>query len=195
MAVWSYLVAVTAKTPQRLSPQVWGRREDSISSIQAGNTYEQQIRYWTWNIIFSYSCGIPDTRKEILYLSGHHYKNSPEQKVAKYGTKGFLADLPQLNTRRHSHACAGFYNEEDNFLLLVAGGHNDYHGEAIFKSAHSLQCECWTFEYIGQLSSTEIFVVGVSSEWKEVSPLPENISGARAVAINNKIYLLGMIIL
>ena len=41
MAAWSYLVAVTAKTPQRLSPQVWGRREDSISSIQAGNTYDK----------------------------------------------------------------------------------------------------------------------------------------------------------
>ena len=43
------------------------------------------------------------------------------------------------------------------------------------------------------LSSTEIFEIGVSSQWREVSPLPQGLVQAKAVTLNNKVYLTGNI--
>ena len=43
-------------------------------------------------------------------------------------------------------------------------------------------------------ASTEIYEVGVSSQWREVSPLPNKMNEAAAVTLNNKIYLTGMYI-
>ena len=88
--------------------------------------------------------------------------------MTKYGPEGFIADLPDLITGRWDHACAGYYDDLDHFVLLVVGGHGD--------------------DY---LSSTEIFQVGISSQWTEVSPLPYSLHGARATTLNNVIYLTG----
>ena len=45
--------------------------------------------------------------------------------------------------------------------------------------------------YIGPTASTEIFEVGFSSQWTEVSPLPYKMLGPRATTVNNLIYLTG----
>ena len=90
--------------------------------------------------------------------------------MTQYGPEGFIADLPDLIRGREEHACAGYYDDLDHFVLLVVGGHGD--GD--------------------YLSSTEIFQVGVSSQWTEVSALPYRILVApRATTVNNVIYITG----
>ena len=51
--------------------------------------------------------------------------------VAKFGPDGFIEFLPNLNTGRTSHACAGYYNAQDHFVLLVAGGWTLSRGEKV----------------------------------------------------------------
>ena len=69
---------------------------------------------------------IKDSRNEWLYLTGQADLSSGiSRQVSKYSGEGFLQDLPPLKTGRKEHACSGYYNEEDNFVLLVAGGMED----------------------------------------------------------------------
>ena len=70
------------------------------------------------------SCGIPDTRNDFLYLTGggNCYGGCNTKLVTKYDAAGYLEDLPELITGRHFHACAGYYSQRGNFVLLVAGG-------------------------------------------------------------------------
>ena len=95
--------------------------------------------------------------------------------MTQYAQQGFTADLPDLITGRWDHACGGYHDDLDHFVLLVVGGRSDddYDG------------------YIDSLSSTEIYKVGVSSQWTEVSALPSNLYGVRASTVNNLIYLTG----
>ena len=46
------------------------------------------------------------------------------QQVTKYGPVGFLKSFPPLRTGRYDHACSGYYDQEEHFILLVAGGYN-----------------------------------------------------------------------
>lgn len=92
--------------------------------------------------------------------------------MSKYGPEGFQADLPELITGRWKHACAGYYDEQDHFVLLVVGGVTNDGG-------------------IDYLSSTEIYKVGVSSHWTEVSALPYKLLSSRASTLNNLVYLTG----
>ena len=50
------------------------------------------------------------------------------------------------------------------------------------------------FGFLGYnyLTSTEIFKVGVFSQWLEVSPLPLRMYDARAATVNDDIYILGI---
>ena len=127
--------------------------------------------------MFRKACGIPDTRDEHFYITGNTTENFGNywDQVAKFGPNGFIEFLPNLKTGRTEHACAGYYNAQDRFVLLVAGGLTISAGE-IFPS--------W-------LSSTEIFEIGVSSQWREASPLPNELLSAAAVSLNNKVYLTG----
>ena len=89
--------------------------------------------------------------------------------MTQYGPDGFIDDLPELITGRKFHACAGYYNDLDHFVLLVVGGWTDH----------------------GRINSTEIFEVGVSKQWTEVSPLSKSRMELRASTVNNVIYLTG----
>ena len=81
-------------------------------------------------IDFSLSCAIPDTRNEFLYITGSlaWLGHLGTKQVTQYGPEGFIADLPQLITGRNHHACAGYNNDQDNFVLLVHGGFDDDDG-------------------------------------------------------------------
>ena len=70
------------------------------------------------------ACAITDTRNGHLYLAAHsdYYNHYYYNKVSKYGPEGFLEELPDLNKRRVDCACAGYYNQDDRFVLLVIGG-------------------------------------------------------------------------
>ena len=128
------------------------------------------------DICFSKSCGIPDTRNEFLYITGNDKEVNNSKQVSQYGPEGFIADLPELITGRWDHACAGYYDDMDNFVLLVAGGIPDYTTSPMPNEP---------------TRSTEIFEVGVSSQWTEVSLLPHRKMGPRATTLNNVIYLTG----
>ena len=75
-------------------------------------------------VISSKSCAIPDPRNEWLYLTGHDDLSGSaiSRQVTKYSGEGFQEDLSPLKTGRKDHACSGYYNDEDHFVLLVAGG-------------------------------------------------------------------------
>ena len=122
----------------------------------------------------SSACAIPDTRNEYLYITGNRIVYNSKQ-VSQYSPQGVLADPPHLITGRWDHACAGFYDDLDNFVLLVVGGLSDDDSDG----------------YIDFLASTEIFKVGISSRWTEVSPLPYKPEGSRATTVNNLVYLTG----
>ena len=76
------------------------------------------------------SCSIADTRNELLYLTGHchffngscHNSSHKSSQVTQYSFNGSRVDLPDLNTGRYDHACSGYYNQQDQFVLLVVGG-------------------------------------------------------------------------
>ena len=69
-------------------------------------------------------CGIPDTRNEYFYITGNTTGKSEDiwNQVAKFDPNGFIEFLPNLKTGRRDHACAGYYDAQDRFVLLVAGG-------------------------------------------------------------------------
>ena len=71
----------------------------------------------------SSSCGIPDSKNEFLYITGHWESTFSFKQVIKYDPNGKLDELPELKTGRFNHACAGYY-QEDNFVLIIAGGMN-----------------------------------------------------------------------
>ena len=81
--------------------------------------------------MFRDPCGIADPRNEFFYITGNTTGVIGDRwnKVAKYGPYGFIDSLPNLNTGRINHACAGYYNAEDNFVLLVAGGIDTSYGK------------------------------------------------------------------
>ena len=124
---------------------------------------------------------------QFLYLTGD-LQNS--QQVTQYGPDGSSKDLAGLNTGRFDHGCAGYYKEQDNFVLLVVGGVGFDRGEteSHFYSFNS----CITFDP-ETLSSTEVFEVGSSLVWETISPLPNELSlkGLRAASVDNQIYLTG----
>ena len=67
------------------------------------------------------ACPIPEPNNQFLYLTGNWYDSS-SSKVSKYGLGGFLEELPPLTKGRWDHACSGYYNEDNKFVLLVTGG-------------------------------------------------------------------------
>ena len=72
----------------------------------------------------SQPCGIPDTRQEYFYITGNITGSEDIwNKVARFGPNGFIDFLPNLNAGRNGHACAGYYDAQDHFVLLVAGGY------------------------------------------------------------------------
>ena len=80
----------------------------------------------------SQPCGIPDTRQEYFYITGNITGSEDIwNRVVRFGPNGFIEFLPSLKTDRTRHACAGYYNAQDHFVLLVAGGQSSSRGEPI----------------------------------------------------------------
>ena len=81
--------------------------------------------------MFRYPCGIPDTRNEYFYITGKTRGIIGDlwDQVAAFGPNGFIEFLPNLNNGRIHHACAGYYNAQDQFVLIVAGGLDKSYGK------------------------------------------------------------------
>ena len=93
-----------------------------------------------------------------------------------------------MNNDRFGHACSGYYNQKDHFVLLVVGGQSwvtDGKNGVLF-SFYSGASDL-------NLTSTELFEVESSSQWKTLtnSPLPLPLWTLSAVTIDNKIYVTG----
>ena len=111
--------------------------------------------------------------------------------MTKYGLDGFIEELPPLTKGRWDHGCSGYYNEDSKFVLLVTGGFVKTPGEIFFNLNLRVIC-CYYQTGTERTSSTEIFKVGVSTSWLEVSPLPSTLASPMAVSVNNNVYLLGL---
>ena len=58
--------------------------------------------------------------------------------MSQYSPEGSQADLPDLRVGRYSHACAGYYDDQDHLILLVAGGLDDNDGVSTFDNLMSV---------------------------------------------------------
>ena len=139
------------------------------------------------------ACPIAEPGNQYLYLTGNWY-DSTSSKVIKYGLDGFREELPSLNKGRWDHGCAGYYNEDNKFVLLVTGGFVKHKTGGILSISMLLLNIKLLLSLRGteRTASTEIFKVGVSRAWMDVSSLPSPLGSAQAVSVNNNIYLLGL---
>ena len=91
-----------------------------------------------------------------------------------------------MNNVRYGHACSGYYNQKDHFVLLVVGGKSwvtDGKNGVLF-SFYSGSSDL-------NLTSTELFEVESSSQWKTLTNSPLHLPTLSAVTIDNKIYVTG----
>ena len=137
------------------------------------------------------SCGIADTKNDVYFITGNN--NSKFSKsVTVYDAGGWFQDLPELNIGRRNHACSGYYNDK-KFVLVVVGGQADpqcrEHLKRLLDSLHYL-----IVGRIGSaLASTETLEVVGQSQWKIFeNSLPHGLYTAKAITLNNKIYLMGI---
>ena len=119
--------------------------------------------------MFSFSCSIEEEDGAGVYIIGD---GSYSPTVVRYTSQGESGALPDLRRGRAGPGCAGYNNNNNQFVLLVAGG---FVGEG---------------EYIG---STERFTLGLSASWEEAAALPHPLSDPRAVTFHNNILLFGKI--
>ena len=137
------------------------------------------------------SCSITDSRNSYVYITGGVIYNgameaTTQRNVTRYSPDGSSKDLPALNTNRFSHACSGYYNQKDHFVLLVVGGKSwvtDGKNGVLF-SFYSGSSDL-------NLTSTELFEVEISSQWKTLTNSPLRLWVLSAVTIHNKIYVTG----
>jgi len=111
-----------------------------------------------------YTCSIEDNDEDRVILTGG---SDTRNKVSVFDKNGFVEQLPDLLTGRYDHACGFFINNDNNKVLLVAGGLNsDY------------------------LKSTETLIIG-SASWQTAGSLPNAVRGIRGVSISNRIISTG----
>ena len=77
-----------------------------------------------------------------------------------------------------------WYNFKERYILTI-------HKRIVSKKITNNKLRWNIAETHTYIASTEIFVVGVSTGWTDVSPLPLALSAPRAVTLNNKVYLFG----
>ena len=126
---------------------------------------------------------MPDLRWDSVIVTGGL---DTMQTVSRYGTTGFVEDLPSLVVGRRYHGCGSYLRDSDgsqvrNYdlsvhsdfspqVLLVAGGYNGYN----------------------YLSSTEVLTTS-SSGWSLTTPLPERLHNLRGVNSGGKLYVTGKV--
>ena len=54
-------------------------------------------------VFYRKACAIPDT--DTVVITGGYYS---QKRVSRYSVQGWQEDLPDLNTGRRNHACAGY---------------------------------------------------------------------------------------
>jgi len=114
-----------------------------------------------------YACSMSDLTSDTVIITGGH---DNLQTVSRYGTQGFLEDLPPLLVGRLGHGCGAYLREADRTqVLLVAGGY-DSNGNSFL--------------------STEV-LSSTSTQWIESTPLPRNMWSLKGVTVGGKLYMTG----
>ena len=63
-----------------------------------------------------YSCSLPDLTSPTVILTGGYYKM---QKVSRYGTLGYVENLPSLIVGRYGHGCGSYPRDADGTQVRV----------------------------------------------------------------------------
>ena len=94
--------------------------------------------------------------------------------VSRYGTGGWLEDLPRMNLGRADHGCASFVQEGDKVSAAPP---------------HRLSWAAQVFIVSGVFgASSEVLRAGA---WTLVAPLPAPVTGVRGAALANTVYMMG----
>jgi len=118
------------------------------------------------------ACSMADLTSPTVIITGgrgHGEFSGTLETVSRYGTLGFIEDLPSLVVRRYWHGCGSYLREADGTqVFLVAGG----------------------YDGTKPLSSTEVLTTG-SPVWRLTTPLPRSMRGLRCVNAGGKLYATG----
>jgi len=113
-----------------------------------------------------HACSMADLTSPTVIITGGEYTM---ETVSRYGTLGFIEDLPSLVVGRYGHGCGSYLREADGTqVFLVAGG----------------------FDRINRISSTEVLTTS-SPAWSLTTPLPRPVMGLRCLTTGGKLYATG----
>merc|ERR1711971_1542538 len=117
---------------------------------------------------YSSSCAISN-RDTVIITGGRgvSYEDTMTT-VSVYSVKGWLQDLPSLNTGRSNHACSSYWSGERR-VFIVTGG--------IFSS--------------DKLDTTETLDTGSSNWVTSGAKLPRPMYGLRAANIDDRVLIFG----
>ena len=97
------------------------------------------------------------------------------RRVSRYGTGGWLEDLPSMNLGRADHGCASFLQDGDKVSAPPP--------------PHRVSCAAQVFIVSGVFgASSEVLRAGA---WTLVAPLPAPVTGVRGAALANTVYMMG----
>eukprot|EP00092_Neocalanus_flemingeri_P020654 GFUD01022379.1.p1 GENE.GFUD01022379.1~~GFUD01022379.1.p1 ORF type:complete len:495 (+),score=82.82 GFUD01022379.1:9-1493(+) len=139
-----------------------GANTTEVVPVQGG---EEGLSFSLKNKI-EHACAITDRDTDTVIITGGQYTKS---QVSRYNMEGFVSKLPDLLTGRGNHACGSFKRTDGTLVLLVAGG----------------------WDGSNRLQSTETLDIGLHGTWQLVSPLPWAVLGARAVTLDNNLFITG----
>merc|ERR1711892_347638 len=114
-----------------------------------------------------YTCSLTDLTSPTVILTGGYYKM---QKVTRYGTMGFVENLPSLVVGRYGHGCGSYLRDADaTQVFLVAGGVDSSDNP---------------------LSSTEVLTTSFTT-WSLTTPLPRTLFYLRCVTSGGRLFATG----
>ena len=100
------------------------------------------------------------------------------RRVSRYGTGGWLEDLPSMNLGRADHGCASFLQEGEKVSAAPRP-----------PPPHRVSCAAQVFIVSGVFgASSEVLRAGA---WTLVAPLPAPVTGVRGAALANTVYMMG----
>jgi len=116
------------------------------------------------------ACSMADLTSPTVIITGGR---DTMDTVSRYGTLGFIEDLPSLVVGRFGHGCGSYLRDSDGTqVFLVAGG---YDGTSVSSS---------------MISSTEVLTT-TSPAWSLTTPLPRALYGLRCLTTGGKLYATG----
>ena len=105
--------------------------------------------------------------------------------VSRYGTAGYIEDLPSLNQGRYNHGCGAYTDDSGEQVIAIT-----LHYTVYYQQYYQVLMVAGGWGGSNYLSSTEM-LTRTSSTWVMVNNLPRRISGVRGVTLGNILYMTG----